>query len=69
MMTSMVYSVLRKLHPWPNHDDVHGLHDLIRSEKVRQSWQKRLNVLVFRRTGEQKGVVCWWGYTFLRVAC
>ena len=29
-MTSMVYSVLRREQPWPNHDDVHGL---IRSEK------------------------------------
>ena len=59
MMTSMVYSALmRREHPWPKHDDVHGLHRLIRSEKVKpSSGQKWLEVLAFRRSGEQKGVI------------
>ena len=58
MMTSMVYSALMsREHPWPKHDDVHGLHCLIRSEKVKPSGQKWLEVLAFRRTGEKKGVI------------
>ena len=59
MMTSMAYSALmRRDHPWPKHDDVHGLHRLTRSEKVKpSSGQKWLEVLAFRRTREQKGVI------------
>ena len=55
MMTSMVYSALmRREHPWPKHDDVHGLHRLIRSEKVKPSGLKWLEVLALRG---QKGVI------------
>ena len=48
MMTSMVYMFY----------DVHGLHRLIHSEKVKpSSGQKWLEVLAFRGTGEQKGLI------------
>ena len=69
MMTSTVYCVLRREHPWPNHDDVYGLHDLIRSEKGTPFWQKRLDVFLNTNGCDLSAAphAYWWGHTFPRV--